>query len=159
MFKPDTPDPTPADIAAGVKKTAQHQLADQTYAQLREKRDAVTQEVRDLIARGERHVPRFVDRVNALTKQEDDLNQQVKQAKAALMPLKAEHAGRILAALARRRSDACNRILAALDELRGALLEVDGIHHEVNSAGGEVPHVPTMRVTAPIEAIALRFRK
>lgn len=156
MFKPDTPEPTPAEIAAKVKKTPAQLLAEQNVARLHAETTEKRADLVELIRLNEND--RFTARVTKADAELLDLGRQTVAASAALKEMRLEHAERVERALAPRRAAAAARILDAIEQIRADIAVITAIQFELYLADSEIRHVPSPEHMAPIEALALHFR-
>ena len=142
----ETPPPSPAEIAAGVRVGAAFQVARARLAELRQRRDALGEEARTLRGQLDRPGSTAPMRIAEIEDELRRLADEITVGRRAAAPMRAKRAAAVVEALRPTRVDAAHRLLHAAADLRAALATLAETVHELEVAGGEVAHE---RWTAP----------
>jgi len=149
---------TPASIAAGVRKPGRHQLLERELTGLRERRAAARAEILTLnSARTTANEDATDGKVSALSVEIGTLEDQIRQARREVAPLRSEHALAVSRALEPTRTGAAVHVLQALAILRENVRLLDEVADEISRAGGDAARMPFVPQLGEIENAARRI--
>jgi hypothetical protein len=133
--------PTPAAVAASVRRVASLQAAELRIAKMTRERDELRTEQRRITASRPGDLGSASGReINRLAAAAEKLEAGIQSLRIELAPLQREHAAKIDAALAPVRRDEAQRALTALADLRGSLAVLAECD-DVSSVAGDVGSV------------------
>jgi predicted nucleic acid-binding Zn-ribbon protein len=134
------PAPTPAAIAAGVRRHAELQAGELQLSRLSNRIGELRDQQRSVIAahHGDLDGTDFGREVNRLAKEAEALEQQAHALRAQLAPARRTHAERVAAALRPQHQDAARRVVRAIAQIREAVAEMNEIGMAAGEAGGDL---------------------
>jgi hypothetical protein len=119
-------------------------IAEQTFQQLRAKRDEKREQLRALIAAKplSGSAQQIDAQITSLANEADALGEEVAAARQARAPHRAKYGAAVQQALAPLRAAAADKFLAALADMQSALADLAESRCEIARAGGDAVEVP-----------------
>ena len=125
-------------IVAGVRRSRAHQRAEEQLASLRSKRNALVECFREVANSNATSVER-ARQMNELAAQERSLEDQIRECRRELAPMRAEFASRVEAATAAWRVSTTKVLLETVEDLTKAIAEYNRGAEAIRRAGGDAP--------------------
>ncbi len=126
----------PAEIAATVRRTGEHQAIEQQFGKLQACANETREKLRVLIADNYSDLTRAKKEIQELSAAQDRLRKQMRPLATKLGKLRAERARRVAEAIAPARAAAAGHAIEAAKELRCGLVAVDECTRQFFEAGG-----------------------
>ena len=126
---------SPTDIAARVRMKAAHQALEDNLAELRSRRDGLRGEMLTL----NRNTAGGDKRVKSLSEEMGRLEEDIRELRFRLEPLRAAHSERVGGALAASREAAARQLLDAIESVERNVAALNEVHAVIRAARGDAP--------------------
>jgi len=153
-------DESPSAIAASVGKSNRHELAEIALSALRQRRDVLRDQMTARIAEGfgKLHDRQYADPIQRLDAEIAELERKISEARAIVMPLRAERGLEVGSALSALKRRAATEIVGVVETLSRAARVLADANEEIRRAVGQAPHI-RLPVLGEIESVARALLK
>lgn len=138
----DAPPPA-AVIADGVRRVGTHHVAEKRLSDLRAQRDKHNAELQVIIDTPDVKMSEGQKRpvLNEIQAKIAEVEEDIREARLDLVPLRAAHAERISEALAEHRAASANRIAQGLVELQAGVAAFNEVQDALRKASADAPSI------------------
>lgn len=146
----DTAPLAAAGVAEGVRRKGAHQVAENRLQALRAQRESASNDLKRVISQAHFSEGEKLKKLRPLEVKLAELDEQLTEARLALIPLRTEHAERVNSALAQLRGEAADRIAKGLAELTAGVEAFNEVQDALRKVSADAP---SLRLP-PLDAIA-----